>query len=381
MPFARARELLEELVGVQVSKATARRATLGAGAAALAVLEEEAKRLKQELPEVPKGAEKQVMSADGAMVLLVGGEWAEVKTLVIGEVTCNKRGEICTQHLSSFSRLSAVESFEEAALVETHRRGVEKATAVCAVQDGAEWLPGFVDYHRADAVRILDFAHAAEHISDLGNAAIDAGSGLASDWLSKQLHELKHHGPSQVLADLRALVAKHPEVKELSDHLAYLQKREAQMQYPTFQAAGWPIGSGCVESANKVVVQARLKGAGMRWERTNVNPMLVLRNAVCNGCWDETWQASSKQRQHTRQQLRDARTQARCEQAVARLMKLLLWCMPPTPRLPVEPVPPPVSLPTSVPLEGASSPHRPAANHPWRRPLVVRPKEGALAKK
>jgi hypothetical protein len=224
-------------------------------------------------------------------------------------------------------------------------------------------------------------AHAAEHISDLGNAAIDAGSVLASDWLSKQLHELKHNGPSQVLADLGQLVATHPEVKELSDHLAYLEKREAQMQYPTFQAAGWPIGSGCVESANKVVVEARLKGAGMRWKRTNVNPMLVLRNAVCNGRWDETWKASRKQRQHTRQQLRDARTQARWEQAVARLMKLLLWCMPPTPRLPVEPAPPPVSLPTSPPLEVAPSPHRPAANHPWRRPLVVRPTQAGLAKK
>jgi hypothetical protein len=296
-------------------------------------------------------------------------------------VTRNKRGEIRTQHLSSFSRLSAVESFEEAALVETHRRGVEKAPAVCAVQDGAEWLPGLVDYHRADAVRMLDFAHAAEHISDLGNAAIDAGSVLASDWLSKQLHELKHHGPSQVLADLRALVATHPEVKELSDHLTYLEKREAQMQYPTFQAAGWPIGSGCVESANKVVVEARLKGAGMRWERTNVNPMLVLRNAVCNGRWDETWQASRKQRQHTRQQFRDARTQARWERAVARLIKLVLWCMPPTPRLPVDPVPLPLSLPTAPPVEVAPGPHRPAANHPWRRPLVVRPAVAVLAKK
>jgi hypothetical protein len=110
MPFAPARELLEELVGVQVSKATARRVTLGAGVAALAVQEEEAKRLKQEVSEAPVGAEKQALSADGAFVPLVGGEWAEVKTLVIGEVTCNKRGEICTQHLSSFSRLSAVES-------------------------------------------------------------------------------------------------------------------------------------------------------------------------------------------------------------------------------------------------------------------------------
>ena len=36
------------------------------------------------------------------------------------------------------------------------------------------------------------------------------------------------------------------------------------MQSPTYQAAGWPIGSGSVESANKLVVEARLKGAGMR---------------------------------------------------------------------------------------------------------------------
>jgi hypothetical protein len=381
MPFAQARELLKDVVGVEVSLATARRVTLGAGAAALSVQDAEAQRLQQELPQAPAGAEKQAMSADGAMVPLVGGEWAEVKTLVMGEVTRTKRGDICTQHLSSFSRLSAVESFEEAALVETHRRGLEKASAVCAVQDGAEWLPGLVDYHRADAVRILDFAHAAEHISDLGKAAMDAGSALAEDWLAKQLHELKHQGPSQVLADLRVLQARHPDVDELRNHLVYLEKREAQMQYPAFQAAGWPIGSGCVESANKLVVEARLKGAGMHWERENVNPMLVLRNAVCNKRWGETWQASMMQRQHTRQKLRHECTQARCEQAVARFMELVLWYKPPAGRLRVEPVLPPVNPPTSVPLEVAPAPHRPAANHPWRRASVVRPKEVALAKK
>jgi hypothetical protein len=380
MPYAPAREMLRELVGVQVSKASARRATRGAGAAGLAVQEGEKERLKKALPEAPSGAERQAMSADGAMVPLVGGEWAEVKTLVLGEVTRNKHGAICTQHLSGFSRLADVESFEEAALVETHRRGLEKATAVCAVQDGAQWLPGVVDYHRKDAVRILDVAHAAEHLSEMGNVAIAEGLVLADDGLTKELQELKHHGPKQVLVDLRALVALHSDVKELSDHLAYLEKREAHRQYPTFQAAGWPIGSGCVESANKLVVEARLKGAGMHWERPNVNPMLVLRNAVGNGRWEETWQACVRQRQHTRQKLRHEGTQVRCEQAAARFLKLLLWCKPPTPRLPVEPVPAAVNPSTSLPLKVTSGPHRPAATHPWRRPLVVRPKEGALAK-
>ena len=39
MPFEQARELLQDLVGIQVSKATVRRATLTTGEAALAVCE------------------------------------------------------------------------------------------------------------------------------------------------------------------------------------------------------------------------------------------------------------------------------------------------------------------------------------------------------
>jgi len=156
MPFEQAQELLEELVGMRVSKATARRVTLASGEAALAVCEAEGECLQQELPQAPVGAEKQAMSGDGAMVHLVGGEWVEVKTLAEGSVTRNKRGEVCTQHLSYFSRLSDAASFEEAALLEIHRRGLSRASEVCAVQDGAEWRPRLVDYHRADAVRILD---------------------------------------------------------------------------------------------------------------------------------------------------------------------------------------------------------------------------------
>ncbi len=91
MPYAQAEELLEDLLGVQVSKATARRVTLRTGEAALVVDEGEGERLKQEVPQAPAGADKQLLSADGAMVHLVGGEWAEVKTLVLGEVTRNKR--------------------------------------------------------------------------------------------------------------------------------------------------------------------------------------------------------------------------------------------------------------------------------------------------
>src|SRR5436305_2165186 len=156
MPYAQAQELFQDLVGIQVSKATARRLTLSTGEAVLAVCEVEVERLKQEVPQAPDGADKLLLSADGAMVHLVGGEWAEVKTVVMGEVSRSKRGEVCTQQISTFSRLSDAASCAEAALVETHRRGLEQASQVGAVQDGALWLQGLVDSHRADALRILD---------------------------------------------------------------------------------------------------------------------------------------------------------------------------------------------------------------------------------
>jgi len=366
MPYAPAQELLQDLLGIQVSLATARRATLATGQAALAVCEEEVERLKQEVPQAPAGADKQAMSGDGAFVHLVGGEWVEVKTLVLGEVTRTKRGEVCTQHLSYFSRLSDAASFEEAALVETHRRGLERATEVCAVQDGAEWLQGLVDYHRADAVRILDFAHAASAVSDIGEAVRAAGGRLPAKWLEGVLHRLKHQGPSRVLTHLARLTARYPSDAS-QEKLSYLQKREAHMQYPTYQAAGWPIGSGSVESANKVVVEARLKGAGMRWARHNVNPMLVLRNAVCNRQWHETWAASVAKRRALRTSHRQARSQQRLTLA---FWTLVFWGVRVS-RLSHPPVLAATS-PTVEALEKNPSP-RPPSGYSWRKPFLRRP--------
>src|SRR5438128_10427586 len=70
MPYAQAQELLSDLVGIQVSKATARRTTLSTGQAALSVDEVEMERLKKALPQSPAGADKQEVSADRAMVHL-----------------------------------------------------------------------------------------------------------------------------------------------------------------------------------------------------------------------------------------------------------------------------------------------------------------------
>ncbi|MBU2447626.1 MAG: ISKra4 family transposase [Bacteroidetes bacterium] len=293
MPFARATELMEDMQGICVSPSMSRRNSEAAGAAYAEMQTEEVERLERDMPPAPKGAEKMQISADGAMVPLLHGQWAEVRTLVIGEVrpAVQERGEwvVHTRNLSYFSRKISSEAFERLALVEIQRRGVENARQVAAVMDGSDWLQSLTDYHRPDAVRILDFPHAGEHISQVGEFLCGEGTPQAQEWLKERLHRLKHEGPEDLFAELHQLQAHYPDAQEVSGNLAYLKKREPQIQYPRFQADGWPIGSGIVESGNKLVVEARLKGSGMHWAEQHVNSMLALRNIVCSGRWKEDW--------------------------------------------------------------------------------------------
>jgi len=293
MPFERATELMADMQGICVSASMSRRNSEAAGAAYEELQKEEVERLEKEMPVAPQGAEKMQMSADGAMVPLLHGQWAEVRTLVVGEVPLpvEERGEwvVHTRNLSYFSRKISSEQFERLALVEIQRRGVENAGQVASVMDGSDWLQSFTDYHRPDAVRILDFPHAGEHIGKVGEFLYGEDTPQAQEWLKERLHRLKHEGPEPLFAELHQLQAQHPDAQEISGNLSYLKKREPQLQYPRFQAEGWPIGSGIVESGNKLVVEVRLKGSGMHWAEQHVNSMLALRNIICSRRWKEDW--------------------------------------------------------------------------------------------
>lgn len=383
--FEKAAKLLEDFTGgVAVSSASTRRRTEAAGAAYVELQERAVEQLEADQPAEPEGPAKLFVSVDGAMVPLVGGEWAEVKTLALGEVEppIQRRGEtvVRTGRISYFSRLTDATTFERLALVETHRRGVVTAAAACAVTDGSEWCQGFVDYHRPDAVRILDFPHAAEHLGQVGQIVFGEDSPQTQSWLSQQLHSLKHTGPVPMLEEVRQLVGVHADEPGLSEHLAYLEKREAHMQYPTFQSAGWPIGDGVVESGQKLVVEARLKGSGMHWARSHVDPMLALRNVVCNDRWEEAWpQIAEELRRQTMQrrtQRRQARLVSRHRETDMMVAAEMVDTVIPAPVL-IEPPPVP-ALPAASTTEPSTieprKPYRPAPDHPWRKPFLLHTK-------
>jgi hypothetical protein len=317
------------------------------------------------------------------MAPLVGGEWAEVKTLALGvvqEPALNRRGElqIQTTTLPYFSLLADDETFGRLATVETHRRGTETAGVVCAVVDGAEWEQGFISLHRPDAVRIVDWAHAVDYLAAAAQAGDGAGTVRAQNWLAAQRHTLTHGDPQEVLAALQALraeVTAAPAADGTDDtgpwavitrSLESLEKRLPQIQDAAFAAQGYPRGSGSVESAHKLVVEARLKGAGMRWACTHVNPLVALRTVACGDRWAEAWPQIMAQWQAQARARRRDRAARRPQHAIARTAQEATQEPDPPPAIvPAAPAPAP-RAPVQPWPSRRTRPRRPAADHPWR---------------
>ena len=56
-----------------------------------------------------------------------------------------------------------------------------------------------------------------------------------------------------------------------------------EVSYGTRRRAGYPLGSGSIESAHKFICHVRLKRSGVWWYEANSNQMLALRCAKYNG--------------------------------------------------------------------------------------------------
>lgn len=385
LPFESVVHELAQLKQVTTTEATVRRYTETAGATYVALQTAEVERLEHTPPAAPSGAARQLLSADGAMVPLVHGEWAEVKTVAIGAIQppVLEHGEavVHTTQLSYFSRLAEADTFTRLATVETYRRGMERAETVCAVNDGAEWLQGFVDVQRPDAVRILDFWHAAGYVAQVGQARFGEATPEFKAWRETTVQALKQGSPETVLATLRAIQceleggAASPETLDtVRTAVQYLDKRRAQIQYAQFQAAGYPIGSGSVESAHKVVIEARLKGAGMHWAREHVNPLAALRNALCSERWKEAWGQLATRLRADHLAARQVRQRERWRKRQAPAASS---SPPPISATPAEsrgPEPPsPLAARCTPPsADRPKTPYRPPAHHPWRHSPIGR---------
>ncbi|MGZ3415834.1 MAG: ISKra4 family transposase [Isosphaeraceae bacterium] len=191
----------------------------------------------------------------------------------------------------------------QAALSEPLRKqaaqvGMDRAERWIALCDAGAGLEDLLTIHfgRVEVV-IVDFCHPAEHLGDLGRALFPSQEEQRADWIERWCSRLKHHGGQVVLEELRALKLDGREtVRQVyGDVVRYFEHQVHRMDYPTYQAKGWAIGSGPVESACKTVVGQRMKGGGMRWGGEGADAMCHLRALFKSGDrhWDAYWHPSA----------------------------------------------------------------------------------------
>jgi len=364
MPFREAAKEVWYSHRTRVCESTVRRLTQRHGKAAEELVRQEVEVLLREAPEAPASPQQLSVSTDGSFVQLTTGQWREVKSVAVGEfatewVPGSWEAQVKTHNLSYFTRSYQARDFEQYAWSELHRRGVENAQTVVAVNDGAEWIQNFLDYNCPQAVRIIDFAHAASYVAQAGKAVWEEESEPFRGWFAAACHRLKHKPAPETIANLRLLQPKaksDEQAAQLDGALFYLQTRLPMLDYAHFRRQGYPIGSGSVESGHKVVVQSRMKGAGMRWAEQNLDPMLALRDLLCNDRWDEGWQqiALFHQEQQVVQRLQRAEAKQPPPPRPLTFASLKTAGLLPDDDRPQDPNPP------------EKKPWRPAPDHPWR---------------
>ncbi len=160
--------------------------------------------------------------------------------------------------------------------------GGRQVRRVIVLGDGAEWIgrraAAFLGVVGVELIEIVDRWHAWQHLWHVAHAVFGEGRAEAAALPDPIATALLDEGVSPVLDAIRALQPRTEAAQEVVRlALEYFGNHAPRMRYREFARAGWPVGSGMVESACTLVVAARQKGAGMRWGDIGCQSVATLR--------------------------------------------------------------------------------------------------------
>ena len=143
--------------------------------------------------------------------------------------------------------------------------------------------------------QVLDFYHATQYLSKVALATHPRSVEYQRAWMDTHCHILKHEvgAATRLYAEMSAIEPKRlsDSVRSgLEDAITYFRNHHHQMHYAEAVAWNLPIGSGVTESACKLIVKARLCGAGMKWKDHGAGIVLSLRTLTyTSGRWQQFW--------------------------------------------------------------------------------------------
>jgi hypothetical protein len=173
-------------------------------------------------------------------------------------------------------------------LAEARRRGLGRAREVVFISDAAAWIKEIARTCFPQALWVLDFYHAAQHLKALAEALDGADTPAALRRFKKWRRRLLKGRVQRILAEARS-VRRVADAERRDAELAFLETHQAGMDYARFQAQGIFIGSGVVEAGCKTVVSKRLKQSGMFWSQAGAENVLALRTALYSHQFKAIW--------------------------------------------------------------------------------------------
>ncbi len=191
-----------------------------------------------------------------------------------------------TTYVSSFK---SSDEFGPCLRQEAIRRGMASVDQVVVLIDGANGLENLGKLNFKDCVQIVDFYHALEHAGDVLAALIGKDH---PDYKTRQHRWAKRllKDKVQVLIDeTRKECADKPQAPKVEEELGYFVRNVKRMQYGTFRAKGYFIGSGVVEAGCKTVIGGRCKQSGMFWSQSGAENILALRCIHSSRRLEEFW--------------------------------------------------------------------------------------------
>jgi Uncharacterised protein family (UPF0236) len=225
-------------------------------------------------------------------------EWKEVKSAVIyrleqSATKASGRGLLAQKYIVACAPETQPVDFGGAVQAEALRRGLGRARKVYVVIDGAVWLWHVAEDRFSNAIKVLDFHHASEHLWAVAHALHGQGSAEARAWVDPLLHKLRHGQEDQVVHTLAALIEKKsglsPKTKEaVRTEVEYFETHHEHIHYRSVARQGGPIGSGSVESLCSQL-QDRFKRTGQFWHKDGLQHLLAVNVLLRNQDLDVLW--------------------------------------------------------------------------------------------
>ena len=297
--FEQAKHMLEKTYDIKTNAETIRKVAEYVGKQVFENDTKEAKEKYEQMYELPmlteleKDDETLYILTDGAAVNTRiedenGSTWRENK-LVLAFTSKNMIKRPDGNHIITKKEYSAyvgsIEEFKKYMLNVAVKAGYCKIKNVVIISDGATWIRNACNEIFPDAIQILDKFHLAENLYTYAKYKYGENEKRYKKWVKTimaYIEEGKKEKAIKILEkeDYSNLPTGIPNI------LGYINNNINKIDYKEYKQKGYFVGSGAIESGNKVVLQRRCKQAGMRWSVEGAQYMLTLKSKWESNLWN-----------------------------------------------------------------------------------------------